>query len=204
VTMEKHSKSSKKVRASEVNKLVKNYIQQNAETKSFDTGFGSSVDSTGVITKISTIPQGDTDSTRDGDQANVFSIELRGSLAIPSTGDQTNVLRIICFRWMQDDSSAGPAGVTDILQTLTPYSPYDRDNFRAKKFLVLHDELVGASITGPAVRIFSFKLDKQFRIGYQATATTGTSNVYIASISDSGASVHPVVSWVSRVWFKDY
>jgi hypothetical protein len=185
---------------SKIANIVSSSLKKIQEKKSFDTGFGSGVSSTGTIQKLSTIPQGDTDSTRDGDALLVIKIELITSFVF---ADTTNIGRLILVRWNQDDSSAAPAAVTDLLQTATPFSPYNRDNERAKKFSVIYDKIYMVGATGPNIVGSQTKIPYQSRISFQATANTGTGHIYAFMISDSTAIAHPVFSYVARVWFTD-
>jgi len=198
-----NNKNNGKNETSNVAAVVNKILKKKAELKSFDVGFGTTVDSTGTLTKISSIPQGDTDSTRDGDQLLVTRISLRGTLA-NSSSDLTNVMRVIIFKWMQDDASAGPVSATDILQSLSPYSPYDRDGLRAKKFIVLLDRFLTTSLQGPAIMKYDYDSKHDFKISYSAGAVTGYSNIYVLQISDSSGIPHPTGSWISRVWFNDF
>jgi hypothetical protein len=183
--------------------LVNQKIRKYAEHKSFDTGFNSSVDTTGTLQKLSTIPQGDTDSTRDGDQAEVISVDVIASFANASSTDLSNLCRFIVFKWQQDDSSAAPAAVTDILQTASVYSPLNRDNERAKKFVILDDHLFSTSLTGPSVDTHIIKLKNKFKLAFQGSANTGNNMVYAMMVSDSGAIPHPILAYQVRVYFTD-
>jgi hypothetical protein len=183
--------------------LMDNKIRKYAEHKSFDTGFASSVDTTGVLQKLSTIPQGDTDSTRDGDQAEVYSVDVIASFANASSTDLSNLCRLIIFRWQQDDSSAAPAAVTDILQTASVYSPLNRDNERAKKFVILKDHLFSTSLNGPSVDTLVSKSGNRFKLAFQGSANTGNNMVYAMMVSDSGAIPHPTLNYQVRVYFTD-
>lgn len=186
----------------EMTQIALKAINGKAEVDSFDTGFGSSVNSTGSLLKISTIPQGTGDSNRIGDQAEVFKISIRGAVQ-NSSADLTNSTRLIIFRWEQDDSSAAPAAVTDILQTASPYSPYNRDNLRAKKFIVLYDKLYVTSLQGPAGIAIAKDIAVNFKLKFQGSGNTGNSMIYTAQVSDSSAIPDPALAFVARVWYHD-
>jgi hypothetical protein len=199
----KKSSNNKLVTKAELGNLIVKQIKKYAEHKSFDTGFGSSVNTTGTLQKLSTIPQGDTDSTRDGDQAEVFGVDIIATMANASSGDATNVGRLVVFRWEQDDSSAAPASVADILQTASVYAPYNRDNLRAKKFIVLMDHVFVTSLNGPSIEKLVEKSKTKFKLKFQGSGNTGNSMIYAAMISDSGAIPDPIFSYQVRVWFTD-
>lgn len=182
---------------------VKNMISQKIlavqEKKSFDQGFGSTVDSTGTILKLTTITQGDTDSARDGDHIKLLSVEMRGQF---NYADTTNALRNIIFRWNQDDTSSTPT-VGDILQSSSPFSALNRDNERARKFDIIHDAFLVVANVGPGTVSDCFKKNMKSIIAFQATASTGTGHLYQMLISDSGAATHPSFNSIFRTYFTD-
>jgi len=199
--MEKFAKkTSKQQFDQEVARVAQKILKKNQELKSFDAGFASTVSSTGTILKLSTIPQDDSDSGRDGDAVRVNRVSLHGTFTF---ADTANTGRLIVARWNQDDSSSAPSAVTDVLQTASPYSPYNRDNFRAKKFTVWFDEFVAVGATGPNIEKFKCDRSAMSNISFQATATTGTGHFYAFMISDSSASIHPGFAFIARVWYTD-
>jgi len=205
--MEKYAKKSKSKLPSnkselhnEIAKVAVQVLKKNQEFKSFDAGFGTTVDNVGVVQKLTTIPQNDTDSGRDGDALRIVRTEFKSAVAY---SDTTNVLRIVIVRWNQDDSSSAPTAVTDVLQTATPFSPYSRDNLRAKKFTIWHDHLYAVSNVGPGVEKHSYVSNAVSNIAFQATATTGTGHLYAFIISDSSGIPHPSLNFVHRTTFTD-
>jgi len=191
--------SSRALLRNQVKSLVKQEINSVQEKRSFDTGVGTSFDNTGSLTKLTTIPQGDTDSSRQGDHVKLHSIRMAGSC---SYADTTNAIRLIILRWNQDDSSSAPV-VGDILQTSSPYSPVNRDNERAKKFDILSDELYGVANVGPGVAVWKWEMKLRSQIAFQSGATTGTGHLYAYIISDSSASTHPSVAFILRTYYTD-
>jgi hypothetical protein len=181
----------------EMKQIAFNVLQKQLQHMSFDTGFASTVDSTGTLQKLTTIPQGDTDSQRTGDKAHIINIEAIGTM-VPA--DTTNTMRIIYFRWNQDDTSAAPV-VADLLQTSTPSSPLNRDNERAKKFTIIEDIFLMACTSGPGICGFRFKKAFQSNIMFQIGANTGNGHIYMYVVSDSAASTHPALASVARVYY---
>jgi hypothetical protein len=181
-----------------VQKAIKSKLKKVQELKSFDTGFGSSVSSTATITDLTTIPQGDTDSARDGDAIRVKRMEQILSWA---PGDTTNTYRQIIFRWNQDDVVA-PV-VTDVLQLANAFSPYNRDTLRAKKFSVIDDWFSVTGLNGPSIDKHVFAKAMEWNISFYSGGTSGTNKIYSLQISDSGAVTHPFVNSDFRVYFTD-
>jgi hypothetical protein len=184
----------------EIARVALKVLKKNQEIKSFDFGLGTTIDSTGRVDKLTTITQADTDSARDGDAARIVSFEIQ---AQATYADTTNVIRLVVVRWNQDDSSSAPSSVTDLFQSASAFSPYNRDNLRARKFTVIMDHLFAVSNVGPGIE----KLVKRSRfvsnIAFQATATTGTGHLYSFAVSDSAASAHPGLSFIFRTYFTD-
>jgi hypothetical protein len=193
--------SKTKITKQNLHTEVLKVIKSKAEIKSFDAGFGTTVDNAGSITKLSTIPQGDTDSSRQGDQCELIKLEVHANYA-NSSADLFNTYRHIIFRWCQDDTVAAPI-VSDILQSTTVFSPLNRDNFRAKKFIVIHDVFKCTSLNGEHAKTDVFVKKLNFKILFQSGATTGTNHIYSLQLSDSAAIPHPIVSYVARVHYND-
>lgn len=183
-----------------IKKLMKQEILAVQEKKSFDSGFGSTVDNVGTVTKLTTIPQGDTDSSRQGDHIKLHEVQLWAQV---NYADTTNAVRLLIIRWNQDDSSAAPSGVTNFFQTATPFSPYDRDNQRARKFDVIFDHLFVVSNVGPGTEKYVIRKGMKSQIAFQGGANTGTGHLYSVLVSDSSASTHPGVNYVFRTYYTD-
>lgn len=186
-----------------VTKTVRDVLQNVQELKSFDTGLAQTVSSTGTLTKLTTVPQGDTDSARDGDQLLIKKFEVRGYC---TPADATNICRFLIFRWNVDDTSDAPT-LAEILQDAasSPWiSPYNRDSRRSGKVVIIYDNILGVCTSGPGIKTFKHECKwKALKINFEAAATTGVGHIYLLTVSDSTASTHPFFSMESRVWFTD-
>lgn len=86
------------------------------EKKFFDSSLSYTVDTTSELSLIDQIPQGDTESSRDGKSCTVKSIYMRGNLLFdPAAG----VERAIVYCWVIQDTQANGAlpNVNDIFMT---------------------------------------------------------------------------------------
>jgi hypothetical protein len=184
-----------------VGSIVHEKLKKEAQLKSYDQGITVAVSTTGSIGPLTTIIQGTTDTQRIGDMVEVVKTTINGSFANSST-DTTNVIRLIIFRWMQDDTTSVPV-IADILQGTGVYNMYHRDNLRAKKFIILNDVMRGTSLQGPAVSVFQGGFKQDFRIKFQAATSAATSQIYYLAISDSGAVNHPTLNLIHRTWYID-
>jgi hypothetical protein len=192
--------SSKQSLDNEIARVALKVLKKNQEMKSNDQGFGTGVSSTGTILKLTSIAQDNTDTGRDGDSIRVVRTTMRATF---SFADTFNIGRLIVARWNQDDTSSAPTGITDVLQSASPFSEYHRDNLRAKKFTVWYDGFFAVGATGPNIEKAVFDRSMPTNIAYQATATTGTGNFYAFMVSDSAAVAHPVFSFIWRTYYTD-
>jgi hypothetical protein len=79
------------------------------ESKFFDTAISISTGA-GTITQLALIPQGDTESTRDGRLARIKSIQLRGVASLaPGAGPASNILSVYLILDTQANGAAAAA-----------------------------------------------------------------------------------------------
>lgn len=210
-TFKKSASSSKKYVTW---KSIKKYISKTVEHKYKDTDRASTtVDATGNVYCLSVIPQGDTDSQRNGDSVMPVYLRVKGSC---HGADSSNVMRVILIRWHPDSASVGDPALTDILQstilstTNAPYAPYIHD--KRNQFTVLSDRrytLMGSVDSSKYISSFDIKVNLKRRklmkkLIYTASdGTTGTDQIYICALSDSTATSHPAIAFTSRLSYTD-
>lgn len=109
----------------------------NVERKYFDSAIAdSAIASTGEITDLSAIPQGDTAITRDGDSLKPLGFQMRYKLTGDVNATFDTVVRWILFR-MKHENAVVPT-VADILEGSTETSMF---NFTERsRFTVLADK----------------------------------------------------------------
>lgn len=183
-------------------KQVKAIINRGRENKYYDTLLSVTEEYGGTVYSISDVPQGDTDITRDGDQFNQRALRLKGKVV---NADSTNLLRLVVFRWKQEDTPA-PADILNSTYVGTiraPYSPYHHDG--RTNFTVLYDKTFPTDTYSPQ-RYFDSKWinlreKKQYMVA--GSATVGKNKLYVLIISDSAAEGSPLCDMVSRLTFTD-
>lgn len=153
-----------------------------------------------TVTSISDVLQGDTDTTRDGDQLTVRSVEIDW---IWAAADAYNITRVIIFQWFP--SGAPTAGDILLLSVTLPYiSPYNHDQRFKYKILMDVREVVSTLSGNYAVVRRKYLLGGYRRkIQYEAAGTTGVNKLYILTVSDSSLAVHPGVTYVAKLNFSD-
>lgn len=87
------------------------------EKKFFDTALAFTFDTTGEVPatgQLALIPQGDTESTRDGRKAVIKSIQIRGTLTISPTA--STVTDCVCYLYLVLDTqcNGAAAAITDV------------------------------------------------------------------------------------------
>lgn len=210
---------------------VRRMIDSEVELKFINAYLGSAaVTSTPIITGMTDIAQGDTDSSREGDRVKlVGGINLRGSVfADVATGDVTQthaIVRLIIFQWHPTSASGGateptaanvlldgPSGSPDV------YSHYSHD--QRQNFSVVYDEVfepIGVTAGGAgAVNMHSgvqkyftrrILLAKKIRhqMQFQAASTVNATNhLYFMSMSNLAADAqNPTLIWSTQVFYRD-
>lgn len=198
---------------------VKVLIARRQELKYSYYANSTTVDSVGFVTGTPfDIPQGDTDTSRDGDRLQwcgkidlmLHCINGQGAL-----GDVYNNIRVIIFQYHPNSTPglstillAGPSGSQDVL------SLYNHDN--RQEYRILFDRVfktVGNAnaATTPAtntvatnVRKFKIPLRKIRKYAqYTGGTLAGTNRIYIAYLSDSSAATHPTLEYSTKVFFRD-
>lgn len=195
------AKNEQPVSRQQVVAIARGLLTPNMEVKYYVSNYLANVDYNGVISSVSSVPQGDTDVSRDGDRIMPLTFELRGTWAV---ADSFNVCRTILFRWNNDTTPA----VTDILDTTfiatgqAPVAPFTHDTRQMYTVLMdqtvfLHTYKIIDGLTWP-----KFKLPR-VPIQYLAASTTGSNKLYLLLISDSAASAHPGANIVHKLTFTD-
>lgn len=119
------------------------------ELKFFDTAVSFLVDTTLEVPATgqwALIPQGDTQSTRDGRQAVIKSVHFRGIIA----GTSTSLQSVVNFWVVQDKQANGAAAaVADVFTSTVGISAMHNLN-NNKRFKILHKGVVAPQTVGAA------------------------------------------------------
>lgn len=131
------------------------------EFKFFDTAVSSLIDSTLEIPATgqwALIPQGDTQSTRDGRYATIKSIHFRGAL----TGTAGATSESAVFIWLvQDKQANGAAAAATAVMTGTSAESCHRNLNNNRRFKILHKEVIAPN-----------------KVGFQMDAGGAAENIY--------------------------
>jgi len=183
---------------------VKQLVSNVQEKKFWQLYSGyASVNASGTIVKWSSIPQGDTVSSRDGSEINFKNLELRFSIFSTAAAVMTgNAFRIIVFQWKPDDAVAVPA-VGDIIDTAFTQPCFSPVRFQThQEFRVMFDRLYRVYNGGPGVAGTKVTLRRAAKRIRYTGATSGTNQIYVLVISDAAVQT-PSWSYGAYLRFVD-
>lgn len=172
------------------------------EVKHFDTSQGNSgVDWTGTIWQLSLIPQGDTDTTRDGDSLLPQRLRIH---CVATAADSYNLMRVIVFRWhpatlpVYGDIMTNAGG-----SVWSPLQSVNIDN--RQNYTILLDRTLRLDPESDGLKqiVKTIKLAKSRPMQFQNGTTQGTNKIYLLAVSDSGAAPNPLFVLYSRLEFTD-
>lgn len=143
---------------------------------------------------------------RIGNKIKLRSIDLRVKSYLGALSDSNNVVRIIVLQWR--DAPATLLYASQIVYdwaTTTPSVNSGYNPTEAGKFRILYDKRITLSSAGTstynAKRII-YKLDKNIVYNFTSGATQG-GEIFIFTVSDSGATPHPYCDVMMRVKYTD-
>jgi hypothetical protein len=184
-------------------------LQQYSETKHYDyAGTITALDRDGDLSVWNPIPQGDTDTTRDGDALFNMNVHIRASLwHDPQTGNQgaSAGFRFILFF----DKSNTISSVGDLLDLsgddeTNMLSPIDWDI--RKQVTILHDSMT--SVDGVWKErllrewVFPLKKSTQFEAGTTTITTNALKGLWISDRASTDSYL-PKLIYYYRITFKD-
>lgn len=207
MSLSKSRKSKKEMTKSQVASMINNALKSGighmVEMKYWAvTTTLTNVNSSGNIVDLSLIPQGDTDSSRDGDQCFLKSVSCRFAFWV---GTATTKIRAILFQWFPNNVPS----VTSILlgsgTTQTPLIGYNRDN--EPMYRIVADwtsKLIPSSNCSVQVHHFYHDVGKKYSSAqFIAGTTAGTNHFYLITLSDVTAATLPQYEQSTRMDFYD-
>jgi len=176
----------------------------------------------GSFTKLTPMAQGVGKSARVGDEVHLRSLTFKytitvGAVGLVSVADQYNAVRVVVFKYLEDDGLASPnnniLSAASANNTLNPINPDYRDQY---KVLYDHTHVVfnapiwnGSAVSwqhgvgGTYATEVPIKVPLQGKINFQQGAVTGVGHIYMACWSDSAFTPNPTLEFVSVVEYTD-
>lgn len=153
-----------------------------------------------TILCLTGIDQGDTETTRDGNQCKMVSLSCRWTITPNAASDKTVVRAIIV---MDTETQSGATfGITDLLDTGTGTSFPNYDNRR--RFKILWDKLFVTGGNADIPKAGKYYMKRTLTLNYDGSSYTNTVNnhLYLVLISNEDTNT-PAVTWKNRIRFLD-
>lgn len=174
----------------------------NVEYKVIEAGATDSVLSTGAVTLLTPIAEGDDYSQRNGRSVKAKRINFRGMLKHDSGGDACQFVRIMIVNDLHQDGTI-PA-VTDILNS-ADYNSF-REISDADRFRVLFDKTVTVTANNEG-KVIRFNKDLNHKVEFinttAAQASMGGGTLYLLLIGSQITSNYPTLDWITRFRYID-
>lgn len=180
--------------------IAKKQIRKTSEWKHHTSTVSASVDSAGSVFDLSTVAQGDTDTSRDGDTIFASSVIIRGFI---TTQDTFNRFRVIFVQW-----KAPVITIADVLIVTAGHevdSMYNTDKAQQYKIMFDRTYTLNPNYSG-GVRTHQLINKLRFssrRMQFSAGTLTGNNKLYMICISDSSVAAHPTIDLVTKLNFRD-
>lgn len=182
------------------------------ELKHFDNPWSTSVSTSPLIYQMDLIADGDSEVTRTGIVVSPERLDfyLRLTTENPLTTGDSNIVRVIVFRWFD---SSFPT-VNDLLYDNTsgiwtgyPYIDIPTVWDKKPKFQVLSDKriILDEDDSDHSFYMLKKKFRKGSTIHYSGPSPSDieSKNIFFMIMSDSGVVPHPIFSGYSRLTYRD-
>lgn len=176
----------------------------NVETKKFDTTNSAVSTSSGTVTILSGVAQGDAVNNRTGNS--IRGKYLTGTIKFMQNASATTptLIRYSIVVDRQHTGDTNPA-YTDCYDDADPLAPIEKNT--AGRFEVLYTELFLLQPVGEAsneAHVINVSLPLDFHIRFNGTtASDHEHNAIYAMVSDDEATNHPTMDYYYRVGFID-
>lgn len=172
--------------------------QTQKELKHSNHSFSGTVDQAGTIQSLSTVQEGDTNNSREGNVIYPTSSKIRLNMEMNSAVT-TTLVRIIVFKWLVGGNTPT---VTDILQSAAVNSFKSEANRYNSKILYdrTHQLNEGASIKK---MVYIKNKFRNYLMAFpEGTTQANKNSIYILILSDETTNL-PAISFQQRLYFKD-
>lgn len=161
---------------------------------------GTGVGTTGHFDELTPLAQGNTDSTRLGDEVDPHKLTIRGYIQAED-GDTFNLMRLMVVKAKQGNAVASGDMPANALTCIRPEMK--------QKYSILFDHVYALNTKVSGFKWtkslnMEFNLEKYGKLYYQNAATAGTGGgVYLWAVSDSAASAHPDIAYEAQFEYRE-
>lgn len=179
-----------------IKKIVKQILDSKDELKFKLTTFSSGVDTTMQATDLSSIPNGNTSSSRIGATIQAKRLRIKW---VAGAGDTTNLIRFSIVYWKPNDAVDVPQA-SEVYQTSGCLAPIL--NINPSRFKLMVDKLVFFDTYHP-IRSGEMDLRLGEYISYVPGLDTGMNHLYLLVQSDSGGVPNPSFEFSASLDYVD-
>ncbi len=177
----------------------------NVEYKQLRTNFTADPNSTGSVIGLTAIPQGDADTTRDGNKIRAKHLMISGVALINASAAETRIRYVV----VRDNNGTTTRPVlTDVFSSANVMFNNGiklSDPQKNSRFTVLWDKVLILSSTGGKEQVpFSYSMTLDHHIYFTGSSATdeGKGHLYLLEVSSEAAN-DPVISAAAVVKFID-
>lgn len=202
-----------KLLAGQVKRNVKRLIDKSKEPKYIaSSATYQYVDSTGAIIDLTSIAQGDTDTTRDGDQCKLQRVTFNFQVFLNNAVITQAMVRVILFRWKNFDNAVAPLPGDVLLMGLgsinAPLSTYVHDT--RENIEIIKDKTINVTTwsNGSSTMNFYCRLSKKLNslVRFVGATTSGEGKIFALLVADTAAGAaanRPQISYMTQMDFID-
>lgn len=174
----------------------------NAEMYKYDINeTGANLTSSGQVSLMCGIAQGDSEYTRTGNSIFVRSFNLDGDIKFNSAGNPQQVVKIALIMDKQQVGDTAPA-IGDIYQQVTPHGHLNAST--VGRFSVLFSRIYKVDASNPTAIVKINKAMRQhIRFNGSAAADVQKNALYLIWISDQASANYPTIRYTSRLSYHD-
>lgn len=174
----------------------------NSEMLHLDTAITGGIDTSGTMTHVTAIGQGDTVSGRTGNSVFVRALNWKGLLFRTSAGDYFQAFRMIVIQDTQQIGDTAPT-LSDVLENVTVQSHLKVGT--AGRFKILYNHVYHFDVNGVGGMPFQINLPMRHHIRYNGTASSDIQRggLYCACLSTQGTGNYPQIQSEVRVSYHD-
>lgn len=194
-----------------VARIARRTLMRTAEKKYFPASFDSTVGNTsGLFFRLTEIPRGTSDNARIGDSIQLTSMYFRGTVTINTAvgaPDDYNRVRVLIFQWFDNTTPTADDIILNFSTNSTnvnlsaPYAHHTRT-----QFYIMYDALMDVALGGLEVKKFGKMMTniKRKKVLFEKNSTTKSNGaIYVFAYSDSAVAPSPIMSFFSKVNYRD-
>lgn len=169
----------------------------NVEYKNYDKSFSPTTDSTGTVTVLTDITQGDAQTNRNGNSCRLKSLLFNYTM-VKNGSASTTFVRLIIFQWFDDTNPT----VTTVLEGANVNSPLSIAN--SNKYRIKYDKKVDLDAAAKTSFMGEYYRKLNYELKWTAAGSTAykEGHLWVLALSDQATNV-PTVSIQTRVRFVD-